>query len=445
MVALFAAVLFAAACGDEAPRPMPQILEATAARDMTGGQALPSTTIAVRMDRDFSLASTRTPLASHFELLIHDVLGDSGNPTFVQTATRSADDPRLFILEVSRLVPEGTTLSISRRAFREGDLGTLDAEVGSELTSAQAFFAETQFRFHDPAILGGAAGAGVSDPDEQDLDVQREALRDHLLARGANAEAIALATARFDALPEAIIPSPKLRAAVAALTGTFAEPAHDYLVSDQNCTGEPASLVAFQPPPGRPELLARSTRADDGRLVISINPRLIGERIEHLMPVLAHEAIHCDDVDGLFEEVAATAFDTLLYIELLVKFPELPFTGTELARELNIDALAMLNSGRLIPESGGVLPSAGLGPALPGSDTDYRSFADLVAASYSRVSPNDSPAETIAVAYAGALAARTGMALDDPFNLVYLDELIARSFSADMLISLLETLGLEPA
>jgi len=437
--------VLAAACSKGEPeRPLPRILEAAATRDIANGEALPSSTLDVRLDRDFQLVEGRTPLASHFELWIPDVAGDVEGPVFVRSAEQDTGNPRLFRLTVDRLIPEGTVLKIEKKAFRSGAEGMIEGPVATELSASQVFFATSLFQFGDPALTNDEPGAPAVDPDEEDVEKQRALLLAHLEARAAPPEVVAVALARFDAMPVDRVPSPKLRAALAALTGTFAEPAHDYLLGDLNCTGRPVALIAFQPPPDRPDLLARSTRTEEGALVISLNPRLVGERIEHLMPLLVHEAIHCDERDGRFEEIAATAFDTLFYIELLASFPNLPWAETALSRELNVDALAMLNSGRLIPESGGVLATAGAGDALPGSSTSPVSFADLVADAYPQVRVNSSPTEELARVYADILARRSGMDAGDPFDLLYLDELIGRSFSADMIIALLQTLDLGP-
>ena len=198
--------------------------------------------------------------------------------------------------------------------------------------------------------------AGTTDAD-RDATVQREALEFHLNQRQVDPQTYLDALAIYDAMPVDIVTSPKLRAALAALTGTFAEPALESLLTGENCTGLPAARIAFETPPGGPELIARVTYLGTGARVISVNPFAEGERIEHLMPILAHEAVHCDGLDGRAEELAATAFDGLLYLNLVAAEPELARTKTRVARELNIDAVALINSGGLLPESIGVCPS----------------------------------------------------------------------------------------
>jgi hypothetical protein len=212
----------------------------------------------------------------------------------------------------------------------------------------------------------------------------------------------------------------------------------------ENCTNAPAVLIAFQEPPDFPTLFARVTYAQGGSRVVSLNPSIEGERIEHLMPILAHEAIHCDRRSGRFEEIAATAFDTYLYIQLLSQMPELATAATPLAVELNVDAIAMINSGLRLPESIGILRSPGVTRAVPGTNDGSPSFADLVAAAYENIFFNESPDEPLAQAYVADIAAESGLPEASAFDLVYLDELLARSVTAEVLTGAIGALGLGP-
>ena len=182
-----------------------------------------------------------------------------------------------------------------------------------------------------------------------------------------------------------------------------------------------------------------------GARVISVNTFAEGERIEHLMPILAHEAVHCDREDSIYEEVAATAFDGFLYLQLIAVAPELADVKTKVARELNIDAVAMVNSGARYPESIGVLQSIGVEQALPLTNSPARSFGDVVAIAYRSLSQTTSPAESTASAYAAILAEASGMQSGDPFDMPYLDELISRSVDPGVLAAAIEAFQLAPA
>ncbi|MCC6383233.1 MAG: hypothetical protein IT304_12060 [Dehalococcoidia bacterium] len=434
-----------AACGGGGAKgPPPNIAEAAASRDLSGdGAALLTTTVTVRFDRDFTVVEKQLPLASLFELQVPKATGNGSDRVLVQEATKDDVLARTIVLKVNRLVPEGATLTVANRAFRKGDTSRLSIAVKSDLTAAEVILASAALAITRPELVPDASVPPVSTQD-RDPVAMRSALEKALDQRGASAAVKKAALDRYDQVPAAIVPSPKARAALAALVGTFAEPALDYLLTANNCTGKPAALVAFQPPPDAPRLLARVTFNEDGRRIVSLNPITEGERIEHLMPLLAHEAIHCDRIAGRYEEIAATAFDSFLYMNLLAAQPDLAEAGTTLARDLNVDAVALINSGRRLPESIGLLPSPAVRQAVPGTTSNAQSFADFVAAAYPGVDTNTSPDEPLAQLYAAALAKIAGLQEGSAFDLRYLDELLARAIDPAVLFAVVANFGLQP-
>lgn len=437
--------LMAACGGGQQGVGVPGITHAQATRDVDSSAAKLTSTVRVDFDRDIALAPAKVPLASYFELEVPRPggRGSQAARVLVRTAEVPADNRRQVVLTVDSLVPAGTVLRVAKRAFQEGAEGDITVDIDSELSPRMVQLASTALAITRPELLGEPRVAEVT-PADGDPAAMRAGLEAHLQQRGASAETKQKALQRFDSIPVEIVPNPKLRAALAALTGTFAEPAIDSLLTSGNCTGKPAALVAFQPPPDAPNLLARSTTRADGRRVISLNPIVEGERIEHLMPLIAHETVHCDSVDGRFEEVAATAFDTFLYIELIAVDPGLVFEGTRLARDFDVDAVAMINSGRRVPESVGLLRSPAVARALPGTTSNLPSFADLVAGAYPQITFNDSPDELAAKGYVGVLAARADLPAKSPFDLVYLDELLGRALDANVLDAAIAALELSP-
>src|SRR5690606_10494307 len=282
-----------------------------------------------------------------------------------------------------------STLFIDGAFFGEdrGDEELTIASTLSPFAAAQATYPLVPF---DPSVV--EAGAP---PEPGDLDVNDEAMKqamlEHMRLRGSPEEVLGRAALTYDSISPEIVPSPKLRAALGALTGTFAEPAITWLLTETNCTGAPVILIDFREVPDGGSLLARVTYDGDGRRTVSIRPDLAGERIEHLMPLLAHEAVHCDGMGSVLEEVVAASFDTLLYLQLLSADPTLALAGTPLARNLNIDAIAMINSGRRYPESIGVLQSDGVAQALPATNRSARSYAEHIATAYAQVPEQASP------------------------------------------------------
>ena len=438
---------FATACGGRAAlAAVPGVASVTSVRDSEDGAALLSSTVTVRFDVSYTLVTGDLPLASSFEFSVPDVLAGDGKTTrvLVRKAEQSRSDQRAVTLHVDRLVPDGATLRVAKRAFRKGDRGEVTATVSGDLNPLQAVLASTELVVTDPAIVRGERDAPVT-ADDGDPVAMRRTLEEALSRRGAPETVVQTALDRYDRQISAeIVPSPKLRAALAALTGTFAESAIASLLTNDNCTGRPAAAIVFQVPPESPGLFARVTHGPDGRRVVSVNPAIEGERLERLSPILAHEAVHCDEAASRTEEVAATSFDTLLYLSFLATNPAMARDGTRLAKEFNVDAIALLNSGRALPESGGVLHSAGVRQALPGTNAAFASFADFVANAYEGVGDR-SPDEPLAQGYVTVLARAAGMPAASAFNLRYLDELIGRSLEPRVMAAAIDTLALVPS
>jgi hypothetical protein len=441
--------LLAAVCGggQSEPAQLPRIVSAVAERNVVDGAAQPNSTLRVTFSRSLVLPESDVPFASHFELsvpTIDPVTGDERNErVFAQAAQVDSANSRVVVLRIARLIPEGSDLIVSGRAFVSRSEEELRATVESDLTPAQVLLATVVFQPTNPSLVTASESREIS-AEDRDPAAQRSLLEAHLAARGASPAVREAALASYDTMPGDIVPAPKARAALAALTGTFAEAAVASLLTADNCTGAPAAIVAFQEVPGTTSLLARVTYARDGRRVLSLDPRLETERIEHLMPMLAHEAIHCDRNGGRFEEVAATALDTFLYLHLVAVTPEITRTGSLLARELNTDAIAMINSGRRYPESVGVLRTPGVNRVLPGTNLMHASFADFVAASYAQIQNNTSPPEPVAEAYVANIAAAVGMPARTAFDLVYLDELLGFALDPRVIAAALDALELAP-
>ncbi len=436
--------LAAVACssGSKQADSFPKIGSVQADRDVVDGKALLTSTLKVTLDREWKLVETDLPFASLFELRA-PLADGSSKRVLIDTAERSPNNNRQATLTVKSLVPQGATLTIQRKAFVRNASGVVSGEVDSALDPALVLLASEALAVSEPSLFDGGELAPVTDADNDPV-AQRAALEAHLRLRpGDPGTFVDKVLAIYDAIPTDIVPSPKLRAALAGLSGTFADPAVASFMTANNCTNKPAARIAFEPPPEAPELLARMTH-ENGARVISINPFAEGERFEYLMPILAHEAIHCDDEAGTIEEIAATAFDSFLYLQLVAIEPDLAQGRTKVARELNIDAIAMINSGQRYPESVGVLPSVGVSRVLPFTNSTAGSFAELVANAYSEVPSGGSPAETVALSYASIIASATGDEAKDPFNLTYLDELLGRAVDAGVFANAIGAFGLVP-
>lgn len=436
-------LLVASACsGDSEPPAQPLVSSARAERDVINNEAARTSSVTVRFDRPFEWADSRIPLESHFEFEVP--LAEGGTTrALVNAAEYSEERPRDLVLRVNRLIPDGSTLKISRRAFDSKADGDITAEVEGDLTPLAVLLATVPLVTGDGSFFDAPTVAEV-DPADEDPEVMRGKLEQHLNQRGADPQTYQDALAFYDIIPSEIVPAPKLRAALAALVGTFAEPAIGNLLTDNNCTGQPVALIDFVEPPGELELIARVTFIGSGQRVVSVNPYAAGERFEHLMPILAHEAVHCDQREGRTEELQAAAFDTFLYLHLVAWDPELAQHRTRVARELNIGAIAMINSGARIPESVGVLQTPGFSQALPGTNAPFTAYGELIIAAYPQVTAFSAPTEPLAQTYADILAAVADMDEGDPTDIRYLDELLGRAMNPRVLLEAIAAFQLAP-
>ncbi len=438
---MLAASLVACSSGSDQLAP-PRISSAVATRDVVNGDATLVSTVKVTFDREFKLAPGDLPFASNFELTVPLAEGGASR-VLVRTAEVAAGSGRVVTLKVNSLLPEDAVLKVRRSAFQAKATGTIDAKIESPLDKTMVLLASKALTSTSEAFLGDTETAPVT-PADRDVVAMRQVLERHLQQRQVDPQTLQDALQLYDLIPPEIVPSPKLRAALAALTGTFAEPAIASLLSANNCTRRPANRIAFQEPPGYPKLIARVTYVGNGARVVSVNPYAEGERIEHLMPILAHEAIHCDQQDSLVEELAATAFDGFLYLELVAADDSLAQARTRVARELNIDAIALINSGARVPESVGILPSPGVKTVLPGTNATAGSFAEFIVQAYDTIGQASSPTEALAATYATILAEVAGMPPGDAFDVRYLDELLGRAMNGRVFLTAIVAFGLAP-
>jgi hypothetical protein len=443
-VAAGALALALAACSSGSEQqPLPRISSAKAERDVVDGQAKLTSKVKVTMDRDFKVAQGDVPFASNFELDVPLAEGGSQR-VLVQKAEVAAGSGRVIELTVSALIPQDATPKVRRSTFQAKATGTIEAKVDSDLDKTLVLLASQALMPTNDAFLGDPETAPVK-PEDRDNAAMRTALQTVMQKRQVDAQTLQDALDIYDAMPTDVVTSPKLRAALAGLTGTFAEPAIASLLTTNNCTKLPASKIAFQVPPENPGLLAQVTHIGNGARVVSVNPYVEGEALEHIMPILAHEAIHCDNEDSISEEVAATAFDGFLYLQLLAADPQLASAHTRVAREVNFDAVALINSGARVPESVGILPSIGVKAVLPGTNRTDASFAEFVARAYAQLGQRTSPTEPLATTYARVLAEAGGMPQGDAFDLRYLDELLSRSMQVTVLFEAITAFGMQPA
>ena len=438
------ALLLTAACGGDSEPPPPPLYLTEAIAERLYEDDLPQARSLVRVRFDGPVEPV-TPRAIHTAFRLSPPEGSplTGHPlTDLDIETVTIISSRVVELAVNGLIVHGSTLHVAGGALA-GAGEEISIPVESQFTELGVVLAGGVLVFGDLSLVEPLAEETPTEADRDPFRI-RNALQVHLDERQASERVQVVALALYDGIDPAVVPSAKVRAALAALAGTFADAAVRSLLGVDNCTGEPAAFIGFQEPPGDPELAARVTYAEDGRRILSIRPDLEAAPFELLMPLIAHEAIHCDRLDSLEEEIVASAVDIYLYIHLLISQPELARDDSPLARNFNIEALAMLNSGRAVPESLGVLASPHGREALPESGTTHLSFAELIAASYEDDVDASAPVEPVAQQYLDALAEAVEAPFGSALDLAYVDLLLGRATTFEAISNLLDLFDLVP-
>ncbi len=436
-------VVLTVSCNSNNPPPTPiRPLQANAERLYENDLPLARSVVHIHFNREFKPVTLRA-LNTAFQLKLPEdspLTGHSLGEMPIENI--EVVSSQTIEITVGSLIANGSTLQVMAKALSGSD-EELTITISSEFTELGVVLAGGVFGFDDLSVV---APRQVEEPTavDRDSNVVRAELQDHLEDRQASVTVRETVLALYDGMAEEIVPAPKLRAALAALAGTFADAAVRSLLSPENCTGTRAAFIGFQKPPGEAELIARVTYDDNGRRILSIRPDLEAAPFELLIPLVAHEAIHCDQVDSLEEEIVASAIDVFLYIHLLLSKPELAFDTSPLARNFNIEALAMLNSGRKTPEALGILPSPHGREVLPESGVMHRSFADLIASSYFGETNSSAPVEPVAQEYLDTLAQAIGMSLGSAIDLNYVDSLLGHATTFEAIANMLEIFELSP-
>jgi hypothetical protein len=144
------------------------------------------------------------------------------------------------------------------------------------------------------------------------------------------------------------IPDPQLRAAFAALRGTFADPAINHFLNAKTPGGDPLfDSTRYAGLPGS-AVAAVGATGTSGQGQIVFNRRYQYESPFLLTNAWVHEPLHAhgdSTSSGQLEEAVASSFNELFYLRQLLHHPGLAGKRTELARFDNFGGVARLNSG----------------------------------------------------------------------------------------------------
>jgi hypothetical protein len=152
---------------------------------------------------------------------------------------------------------------------------------------------------------------------------------------------------------KAIVPDPRLRAALVSLKGTAGEAAIAGTLDGTYSSlqfGTPCCDAIAQVPPG------------EDPLRIVFNEKYQFEDFRLLASTLAHEPLHRDSINSEKEELINHAMHILVHGQFLLENPDLATSGTELARNNNTFLMARINTRdaegklRLFTSQGNIFP-----------------------------------------------------------------------------------------
>lgn len=274
----------------------------------------------------------------------------------------------LAVLDMSEWLQHGMTIVTEPFV-----LSSVPAEVITKLLE-QRPWSPTDIGLFNPSVYPGSEALPVEGPEPTEEQVALW-LRQYLSIEFDGAEdKVQAGLDLFNSdVARQKIPNPSLRAGLAGLLNTFAEPAIETILYAQTNQGKPLfEEIEF----GKlePNVVATVMPAGDEQFRIVFNEAFRAENPFLFTRTFAHEPLHQDDTNGVYEEGLITALDTLVYLQQLARHPELASEGSWLARFHNTNALARLNSG--VGTQLGLLATNGNRPILPGSTVDFVSFWD---------------------------------------------------------------------
>lgn len=245
--------------------------------------------------------------------------------------------------------------------------------AASALTPAETLkqppFPPTDVSLFEPAVYPAGpplVPAGQTANDEATLRTQLRAL---LVKRfGSGNTQISQGLAKFDAAStKAIVPHPRLRAALVALKGTVGEPATNGALNGTY------GKVRFGTPLNSSAIAQVFVPSGSTKLEIVFNDRYQYERIGLLASTMAHEVLHRDTKNSNKEELISHSIDSLVHGQFVLETPGLATSGTELARLHNTKLMARLNTRdangglRLFTSQGNVFPGGNFLPYFAAS------------------------------------------------------------------------------
>jgi hypothetical protein len=360
---------------------------------------------------------------------------------------------RQLLIELDSLLADGTAVELPEGAIVDAHgrpLGALTITVRTSVTPFEVALADTVWQPTDPALF---KDVGVAPPrGAKAVGAVRQELAARLRLRPNVTDAeVERVLAQFDSdVARQKVPDHRVRAGLLLLTGTSAEYAIDYLLSETNRKGVPFAPVEVEPIGDFGAYAAVFFAVGAPTLLMIVDTGLAADSLEGIAAALAHEVLHSSLGGGsASQETLAMAITVRVYEEFLLWDPTLAQTPTAFTRELNVLTLALRNSGRFSFPRAGILPRPGVEDALHGTAVEpVRSFKDLLFRPdvYGSLRQSGDVGTEVLEAYYHRLSGeeRTRISFD-VHTLKLFDDVIDAGFTDEQVLAIADALKLRPA
>jgi hypothetical protein len=164
-----------------------------------------------------------------------------------------------------------------------------------------------------------------------------------------------------------VVPDPTLRAAFVGMRGTLLQPTIGHFLNSNSFM----PTIKYGPIPQQDFIAV--TAGQSGQRQIIFNDRYSREDFRQLIGTMGHEIQHDDTSISRAEEVILNALSGMTDLKVLVKNPGVAYSGTELARQVNTQAMLFLNSRENDSPNSEIYAPTGVGVA-PGSPFNTHDF-----------------------------------------------------------------------
>lgn len=365
---------------------------------------------------------------------------------------RDAKNRRQVLFDLDGLPADGATVVLPDGIIRDArgkSAGPLTVQLRTPFSPLAATLAGIAWEPTDHSLFshdGIIRPAGTKDREQ----VRRELEARLRIRPGMTDGQIAAVLARFneDGLVRKA-PDHRVHAGLLLLTGTSAEFAIEYIVSDSNRRRAPFAPIEVHPI-AELGVFAGVVYDPVRRLVhMVVDTAMAADSLEMIAVMLTHETLHSSLGEGsASEEALAMAVQTRVYQEFLLGDPSLAEAPTAATRQQVLLTLALRNSGRFSYPRAGILPRPGIEDALRAmAETPITSFKDFVfhPRFYGDLRKAGDTGTEVLEAYFQRIAGEQRQSLlFDAQTLKLFDAAMDNGFSDDQILAIIRALKLRP-